>query len=493
MKVVLVGYGPINRRAAAMLIDRGASAVFVEEDPACARQATEDGYECALGLVPDPGVRDAVAGADAFVLMDLDPLRVDRLAHSLRRSHPRARVVAPDVQVKELQHLGAPEGGPPERGSHARVGLDALAGAAVAAVEEHMARRSAERLAETLLAGGAEGEVAVFTHDDPDPDAIAAGMAVMRICKELGLSARLYHGGALYRLENRFFARLVEAPLSQVTPEEAATIVSRASRVVLVDAGRPGEHNALPRGSVPSVVLDHHSTNRDALTADYCDVRPHVGSASTLLTGYLQGMRIVPSKVLASALLYGLRTDTDHLRRNAFPADASASVYLAPLADQGLLDLLERPPRSAEAMDAIGRGLAARLRAGEAVFSWVGALAVREDLAQVADFMLQEEGVTSVFVFGRVGDVVHVSARAEQGAVHVGEVASRALEGVGSGGGHPTMAGGSVSLRTGPGLDVDAFVTGDLYQAFAEAAGVGVALDAARARDRERGGKGGGG
>ncbi len=491
MKVVLVGYGHINRRVAAMLTERGASVVFVEEDPACARQAAEDGYECALGLVPDPEVRDVVAGADAFVLMDLDPLRVDRLAHSLRRTHPRARVVAPDVQVKELQHLGEPPEGPPSMGGHARVGFEALAGAAVAAVEDHMARRSAERLAETLRAGGAEGEVAVFTHDDPDPDAIAAGMAVLRICQELGLPARLYHGGALYRLENRFFARLVDAPLSNVTPEEAATIVARAARVVLVDAGKPGEHNALPKGSVPNVVLDHHSTNRDALTADYCDVRPHVGSASTLLTLYLQGMGISPGGVLASALLYGLRTDTDHLRRNAFPADARVSVYLAGLADQRLMDLLERPPRSAEAMDAIGRGLVGRLRAGEAVFSWVGVLAVREDLAQVADFLLQEEGVAAVFVLGRVGDVVHLSARSEQGGPHVGEVVHRALEGVGSGGGHPTLAGGSVTLRTGPDLDVDAFVTGDLFQALAEAAGVGVALDAARARAGERD-KGGG-
>jgi nanoRNase/pAp phosphatase (c-di-AMP/oligoRNAs hydrolase) len=493
LKVVLVGFGPVGRRVARMLRDRDVEVLFVEEDPSRASEARRDGHECAVGLVLDRDVLGMVGDADAFVLMDLDPLRVDKLARSLRRRHPSARVISPDVQLRELPHLGGPDDGRPAEGPppsaaavgpDVRLGLQAVAEAVVSSVEDHMARRSAERLEQVLRGGPADAEVAVFTHDDPDPDAMASGMAVLRICESLGLGARLYHGGSLLRLENRFFARLLEVPLSTVTREEAAALVERAGRVVLVDAGRPGEHNALPRGSVPNVVLDHHSTNREALTADYCDVRPHVGSASTLLTLYLQGLGIAPGGTLATALLYGLRTDTDHLRRNAFPADARVSVYLSGLADQDLMDMLERPPRSAEVMDAIGRALLDRLRAGDHVFTWVGELASRDDLSQVADFLMQEDDVAAVFVFGRVGDTIHLSARAVEGGPHVGEVARRALEGVGSGGGHPTMGGGSVTMRMGPDMDVDGFVRNDLYEAFAEAAGVGAALDTARTRVR---------
>jgi nanoRNase/pAp phosphatase (c-di-AMP/oligoRNAs hydrolase) len=480
LKVVLVGYGPINRRVAALLRERGFGVLVVEEDAGCAQAAMGDGLECVVGLVPDRDVAPALDGADAFVLMDLDPLRVDKLGKSLRRGHPRARIVAPDVQVKELPFLETFTAG----GQSVRVGLDAIAQAAVGALEDHLAMRSADRLVEVLRAGPPEGEVAVFTHNDPDPDAIAAGMAMLRICQELGLPARLYHGGALYRLENRFFARLVEAPLNAVTTEEAAAVVSRAGRVVLVDAGKAGEHNVLPPESVPNVVLDHHSTNRETISADYSDVRPAVGSASTLLTLYLQGLGVAPGKALAAALLFGLRTDTDHLRRNAFPTDARVSVYLAGLADAGLMDLLERPPRSAEAMDAIGRAVLARTRVGDHVFTWCGEVSSRDDLPQAADFLMQEDDVAAVFAFGSVGDTVHLSARAVEGGPHVGEITKRAMADVGTGGGHPTMAGGSIVPRKGPGMDVGAWVQGDLYQAFAEAAGLGVGMEARASRPR---------
>lgn len=468
MKVVLVTYGLINRQVALRLRERGHPVVVFEDADMWADMARGDGVECHRCLVTDEEAGPSLEGAEAFVLMDLDPLRVDRLAKAFRRRFPRARIIAPDVGIQELPFLKTFTG----EGNALRIGQDALVRAVVSAVEEHMARRSTERLVETLEAGGG-GDVAVFTHDAPDPDAIASGMGMLRICQHLGLEARLYHGGALDRLENRFFAKLVEAPLSRLEPDDAPHVVKGAARVVLVDVGVPGEHNVLPAGTVPNVVLDHHSTNRETCAADYCDVRPGVGSTSTMVTLHLQELGVVPDRTLAAALLFGIRTDTDHLRRNTSTEDMRASAYLASLADQDLLDLVERPPLSSRALDVIGRGIADRTRVGDHLLVWCGEVETRDDLPQVADLLLQEEDVAAVFVFGQVGDRVYLSARSDPKGPHVGDIVKEALGDIGTGGGHATMAGGAVPVLRGVDLDVATWVKGDLYQAFIDAAGLG--------------------
>jgi nanoRNase/pAp phosphatase (c-di-AMP/oligoRNAs hydrolase) len=467
LKVVLVTYGLINRQVALELRKRGHQVVVFEDTETWAEMAREDGVECQECLVSDPEAEEALVGAEAFVLMDVDALRVDRLAKSFRRRFPRARIIAPDVGIQELPFLETFTG----EGNAMRIGKEALVHAVVSAVENHLAKRSTDRLVQALQAGGAK-EVAIFTHDDPDPDAIAAGMGVQRMCEHLGLEAQLYHGGRLNRLENRFFARLVEAPLNSVTPEEAAIVVQRASRVVLVDVGRPGEHNSLPPGTVPNVVMDHHSTNREVCAADYCDVRPGVGSTSTMVTLHLQDLGIVPDARLAACLLFGIRTDTDRLRRNTSTADMRASAYLASLADQEILDMVENPPLSDRVVDVIGRGIVGRTRVGDHLLSWCGQVDSRDDLPHVADFLLDEENVSAVFVFGQVGDRIMISARSVTGGPHVGDILKEALGDIGSGGGHATMAGGSVNILQGVDLDVDEWVRKHLFQAFIHVSGV---------------------
>ncbi len=467
MKVVLVTYGLINRQVAQELHRRGMEVLVFEDAEMWAEMAREDGVKCLQCLVTDPEADEALEGAEAFVLMDIDPLRVDRLAKSFRRRFPKARIIAPDVAIGELPYLKTYTG----EGNAMRIGREALVHAVVSAVEEHSARRSTDRLVEALQAGGGK-EVAVFTHDDPDPDAIAAGMGIQRICEHLGLEVHIYHGGRIDRLENRFFARLVEAPLSRVTSEDASIIVQRASRVVLVDVGRPGEHNVLPADSVPNVVLDHHSTNREVCAADYCDVRPGVGSTSTMVTLHMQELGLVPDARLAAILLFGIRTDTDHLRRNTSTADMRASAYLASLADQRLLDLVEDPPLSEHVVDVIGRGIEGRVRVGDHMLAWCGEVPSRDDLPHVADFLLDEEDVAAVFVFGQMGDRVFISARSVTGGPHVGDITKEAVGDIGSGGGHATMAGGSVHLLGGVDLDVAEWVRKDLFQAFIDVSGV---------------------
>jgi len=77
-------------------------------------------------------------------------------------------------------------------------------------------------------------------------------------------------------------------------------------------------------------------------------VRTEVGATSTILTEYLQASGIEPTTPLATALFYGIKTDTMGLGRGASPADAAAYFYLQPRIDVDALVEIERAQLPAE-------------------------------------------------------------------------------------------------------------------------------------------------
>ncbi|HID22577.1 MAG TPA: hypothetical protein EYP14_09265, partial [Planctomycetaceae bacterium] len=67
-----------------------------------------------------------------------------------------------------------------------------------------MASRSPNRSERLLRVLSEYDRLVVVTHDNPDPDAIAAGWALLTLIESrLKRSARLVGGGAIVRAENR--------------------------------------------------------------------------------------------------------------------------------------------------------------------------------------------------------------------------------------------------------------------------------------------------
>ena len=80
----------------------------------------------------------------------------------------------------------------------------------------------------------------------------------------------------------------------------------------------------------------------------FLDIRPHLGATSTMVTGYLLEQDLAVSRILATALLYGIESETTGYPREASPADDGALVWLFPRADKDLLARIRNPklPRS---------------------------------------------------------------------------------------------------------------------------------------------------
>ena len=174
----------------------------------------------------------------------------------------------------------------------------------------------------------AHGRHVVVIRGYPDPDSLASAWAHALLSASIGVECDIAHLPVISRAENRAMVNLLEVPLVRISaPEE----LDRYAALCLVDT------NAieLPKSSGLHCVsiVDHHSVS-GKLEADFVDIRTSVGATSTIYTEYLWEVKeraldqagLLPR--IATALAYGIRSDTDDLLR-ATAADLRAMSYLA--------------------------------------------------------------------------------------------------------------------------------------------------------------------
>ena len=287
--------------------------------------------------------------------------------------------------------------------------------------------------------------LAVVTHDNPDPDAIASAIALTRIAERFGVDSEAYYFGEISHQENRALVNLLSLSLTATTPESFS--VEEFGAIALVDHARPGVNDGLPPETIVRFVIDHHP-QREPIDerGGYLDIRPAMGSTSTIMVEYFQQLAITPDESLATALLYGIQTDTDGFTRGVAPADFEAAAFLSEYADERALTKIESPTMSHTVADTLAAAIADREVRGTALASCVGRLSERDALPQAADKLLDMKGVETVIVFGYDEETIYVSGRSRGSAVDLGETLRDALDQVGSAGGHATMAGAQVPM-----------------------------------------------
>ncbi len=182
-----------------------------------------------------------------------------------------------------------------------------------------------------------------------------------------------------------------------------------------------------------------------SLDAFLVDIQPEIGATATIMTKYIRQLNIKPDVSLATALLFGIRTDTKEFTRNTTSDDFEAAAYLSPLVDTTIMNQLDFPPMRLETLDIIGRAIRNKEIRGSYLASFVEFISDRDALPQAAEIMLQLEGVYTVLVFGINGDKVQLSARSMDTRVNLGLILQSAFGKLNSGG-HATMAAGTINL-----------------------------------------------
>jgi len=308
----------------------------------------------------------------------------------------------------------------------------------------------------------------VLTHDNPDPDAIAsaAGLAFL-IEQACGIPVVVTFGGIIGRAENRVLIEIVGVPFERIEGFEFRP----ADAFALVDAQPGAGNNAVPEDARLAVVIDHHPPRDTPRRATYHDVRESYGACATMIVELLRAGGLEPERALATALFYGIQSETLDLGREATDPDVEASIHLYPRTDFGALSRI----RHARAPRALFRSLHEALeRAWQrdgVVFVPAGQLAYPDLVAQLADFFLRVQGVEWVMAVGRYGSDLLVSVRADRAGAHAGEWVRRIVAGRGPAGGHGQMAGARIAVPAKSDAEVDELIE-DLFVRLGELAGV---------------------
>jgi nanoRNase/pAp phosphatase (c-di-AMP/oligoRNAs hydrolase) len=284
-------------------------------------------------------------------------------------------------------------------------------------------------------------KLGILLQPDPDPDGIACGYALRALFGRKSPTAPLISFGGVQRPENRAMIEALGLDVRTVTPDE----LDEFDGLALVDV-QPTVFGESPPARVRSVdiVIDHHP-ERTGYDAVIKDIRPSYGATATILTEYFRasGMDLRPR--LATALVYGIKTDTQLLGRETSRHDMAAFAFLHAHHSPALLRRIERPALPAEGLRALGRGLVSS-RIEDGIHMLVLGR-VREDvIPQVADLALQAEGAEWAIAAGIVGSDLVFSVRNVGYVRAAGEVVRAVVEGLGVGGGHRSMAKGIIPL-----------------------------------------------
>ncbi|MEJ6665900.1 MAG: DHH family phosphoesterase, partial [Euryarchaeota archaeon] len=252
--------------------------------------------------------------------------------------------------------------------------------------------------------------VAIFCHDNPDPDALGAGLAMFELVKSMGLEPKLLYGGLVEHQQNRAMVSVLEIPARRLILDwEVNDVLTDAAVVVTVDFHRPGANNILPDDCVPHIVIDHHAS--EGVAADLAMVHPEFSATSSLVASLLMQLDFEMTPRIATGLAFGIRTDTLGFTRHFNPVDIRALSWLNAWVDSEMMRSIEEPPRSMATLDAFSEALNARQQTGTTLLAPLATLPNRDALAQIADFLLPTEGVNSVVVFGTRRGKVILSAR----------------------------------------------------------------------------------
>jgi len=280
----------------------------------------------------------------------------------------------------------------------------------------------------------------IITQNDPDPDAIASGMAVQAL---LGteIKATLATLGRITRNENLAMTRLLKRPVKTI----AAADIPAYDRVVFVDVQPP----YFPPGLFHRVdaVIDHHP-GAGEYEAAFRDVDTTYGATATMMFEYLDAGGIPISERLATALLYGIITDTMLLARDSSERDFHAFSALWPRANHSLLSGMSRPRLNADELKYFMRAIRARRAVDDFLFIWLGKVEREDIIPRLADFSLQIGETAVAGVAGVVNGAVSLSARNTDLNLDVGELISHVFSPFGGAGGHRSMAKAVFPLST---------------------------------------------
>lgn len=277
--------------------------------------------------------------------------------------------------------------------------------------------------------------IAFLLQDDPDPDGIASALALRKLLGRNSQTSVILTFGKITRPENIAMVKLLDIEVVSVLPE-ALTFFDK---IVMVDC-QPSFFKNLDIKI--DALIDHHPKvvreGQDPVPLEI--IREDLGATCTLLTHYFLAAGLEINQRLATALLYGIKSDTLLLNREVSNLDLDAFMTLYPKINTSTLRRIERPELSTSYLLKLSEALKFLRTEDEIAILPMGAVEQEDWIPHAADFAMQVEGVKWSMGCGLYDNKLIVSGRNCGYVQHCGEFFKFMFDDVGSAGGHRTMA-----------------------------------------------------
>lgn len=292
-------------------------------------------------------------------------------------------------------------------------------------------------------------KVIIYTHRNPDPDAISAAWAMQYFLKQLlNIKAKIFYEGFIGRAENKAMVKLLKIKLHQLSDVK----LSNKDALILVDTQPGMGNNSLPEQIIPSFVIDHHPLKKKQKNI-LIDVRQDIGATATILTEYLMYNNLEIPKNLATALFYGIGSETQGLSIETDNLDKQYYRMLFPKISQFILAKIQYPKLSMEFFLNLRKALNNVYFYKNAIVVNIGKIDNPDLVSEFCSFFMRYDKASWALSMGAVNERLIFSIRTQNRHANAGRVAQK-ICGKGSGGGHEMSAGGWLELTSKDKLDV---------------------------------------
>ncbi len=287
--------------------------------------------------------------------------------------------------------------------------------------------------------------VLIQTHDFPDHDALGAAYGLCELLLRRNFDCAITYGGLIQSIS---LATMINALQIKLVPFETAR-TDESYQTIIVDGSPAGGTVKTVAGALVAVI-DHHPARKKPV-CPFLDVRKEVGSCSAIIWTYWKETGETPDTTTATALLAGIQLDTDFLSRRVSRTDLDAHYNLFFLGNCELAREVVRTSLSTAQLADIGAAFSSFIIADAILLVEVHGEYTAELLSVLADFLLRLREITFVIVIEAQGAEYRLSVRSRDRCVDAGYIVRKVLAGIGTGGGHPHMAGGIIRGEKYPG------------------------------------------
>ena len=235
--------------------------------------------------------------------------------------------------------------------------------------------------------------------------------------------------------------KLLKPPIELVDESR----LEKNAKAILVDCGLAATNQLVTRTSMMTLaVIDHHQQSSSQAALGFVDIRVEVAACASITASYLIQNNIEPTRELATAVWYALRTETCGYETTYSDLDREVLVWATTYGSPALLAEIENAPLARTYFVDLALAMQNTFLYGETALCILPQAEGVEIVGEVADLLVRCEGVKQVLCAAAIGADLYLSARTSSDGGNATELLLRAVENAGSAGGHLHRAGGKL-------------------------------------------------